>query len=68
MKWIALALLAALSVGFAGPVGLRVEDGDLYPGPRELGRVHFSRDFAATLAAAKKSGRPVLALFQEVPG
>lgn len=36
--------------------------------PRELGRVDFSRDFEASLARAKSLGKPVFALFQEVPG
>lgn len=34
----------------------------------ELGTVKWSRDLDATLAASKKSGKPVLLLFQEVPG
>ncbi len=68
MKSITLLLLAGLSLGSTGSRPSLQEAAELYPGPRELGRVHFSRDFAATLAAAKRSGKPVLALFQEVPG
>lgn len=36
--------------------------------PVEVGAVSWSRDHDAALAAAKKSGRPVFLLFQEVPG
>ena len=39
-----------------------------FPGPPELGMVHWSRDLDASLARARKSGKPVLVLFQEVPG
>ncbi len=38
------------------------------PGPRELGRVHWGRDLMQALADSKRHGRPVLALFQEIPG
>ena len=34
----------------------------------ELGTVKWSRDLEASLAASKKSNKPVLLLFQEVPG
>lgn len=36
--------------------------------PIELGTVKWKRDLPETLADAKKSGKPVLLLFQEVPG
>ena len=36
--------------------------------PRELGLVHWKRDFDAALAESKSGGKPVLVLFQEVPG
>ena len=36
--------------------------------PVELGTVKWSRDLETTLASAKKSGKPVFLLFQEVPG
>lgn len=35
---------------------------------RELGHVEWRRDFDAALNAAGSSGRPVLILFQEIPG
>jgi len=34
----------------------------------ELGTVKWGRDFEVALAESKKSGKPVFALFQEVPG
>ena len=34
----------------------------------ELGRVDWPRDVDAAVAAAEADGRPVFALFQEVPG
>ena len=36
--------------------------------PRELGDVHWGRNLEAALAQSKLSGRPVLVLFQEIPG
>ncbi|MEO1530424.1 MAG: VPGUxxT family thioredoxin-like (seleno)protein, type 2 [Planctomycetota bacterium] len=36
--------------------------------PVEVGDVRWSRDFDATLSASRKSRKPVLVLFQEVPG
>jgi hypothetical protein len=39
-----------------------------YAAPIELGKVKWSRDYDATLATAVESEKPVLILFQEVPG
>jgi hypothetical protein len=36
--------------------------------PEELGAVHWLRDIEAGQAESKKSGKPILILFQEVPG
>lgn len=36
--------------------------------PVELGQVRWRRDFKAGLKEAKKADKPVLLLFQEVPG
>ena len=36
--------------------------------PKELGAVAWMRDFDQAQAAAAKQGRPMLVLFQEVPG
>jgi hypothetical protein len=35
---------------------------------RELGRVHWLRDYAAAVKSAEASGKPMLVLFQEIPG
>ena len=62
IKTIAL-FIALLAVGFTFPQGNN-------PGgkqPVELGTVKWSRDLDDSLASAKKSGQPVLLLFQEVP-
>ena len=40
-----------------------------HPGqPRELGDVSWERDFSEAEARAQETGRPLFALFQEVPG
>jgi len=36
--------------------------------PEEAGKVAWGRDLEAALAASKQSGKPVFALFQEIPG
>lgn len=36
--------------------------------PEELGRVAWEREFEKARAASKRSGKPILLLFQEVPG
>lgn len=36
--------------------------------PRELGRINFRRGYDAALEEAKKVDRPLLVLFQEIPG
>lgn len=36
--------------------------------PRELGAVDWGRKLEPALASAKESGKPVLLLFQEIPG
>jgi len=36
--------------------------------PVEVGDVHWGRDFEAALKMSAESGKPVLVLFQEVPG
>lgn len=37
-------------------------------GPEELGQVHWIRDLDAGRTESQKSGKPILILFQEVPG
>ena len=36
--------------------------------PVEVGKVNWGRDFNAALEMSATSGKPVLVLFQEVPG
>lgn len=36
--------------------------------PVEVGKVKWERDYEAALVSAKKSGKPIFLLFQEVPG
>ena len=36
--------------------------------PRELGTIAWERDYEMGVERAKKEGKPVLLLFQEVPG
>jgi len=36
--------------------------------PVEVGHVNWGRDFDAALKMSAESGKPVLVLFQEVPG
>ena len=36
--------------------------------PRELGTVRWGRELEPALEASKSSGKPVLLLFQEIPG
>ena len=36
--------------------------------PEELGKVKWLRNLAEATADAKKTGKPVLIMFQEVPG
>lgn len=36
--------------------------------PEELGKVEWLRDYGEAQAKAKESGKPILILFQEVPG
>lgn len=58
------ALLPLLVGAFALPA----QQSDPTAQPGELGAVRWWRDEAAAQRAAADSGRPVLTLFQEVPG
>ncbi|MEM9414182.1 MAG: hypothetical protein AAGA29_01735 [Planctomycetota bacterium] len=39
-----------------------------HEGPVELGRVEWIRNYGEGVTAAEQTGRPMLLLFQEVPG
>jgi hypothetical protein len=58
-----IAAISALFVSQAGcqPHGERIN-------PVEVGKVKWERDYESALTSAKKSGKPVFLLFQEVPG
>lgn len=60
-------LAATLAVG-AVPIAAQAERNDPAKQPGELGKVAWWRSEAAAQKAAKDSGKPVLVLFQEVPG
>ena len=65
----ALGFAAILSVGVflsASRVGSQPEDEA--HNPVATGTIKWERDYQKALAAAKKSGKPIFALFQEVPG
>lgn len=64
-----LALAAAVS----GITSLIVTQAGCQPekvaqNPVEVGKVSWNRDYDEAVAAAKKSGKPLFVLFQEVPG
>lgn len=64
-----LALAAGVSVisaMFVSQAGCQPHGGQA--NPIEVGTVRWQRDYEAALASAKKSGKPVFLLFQEVPG
>lgn len=56
---IGTGLLGLFLITGAAPVGAA---------PVELGKVNWGRDYEAALSASGESGKPVLILFQEVPG
>ena len=70
--YLALAALTVLAAWHAPRAGDRTPPATPTApwtlGHRELGRVRWLRDLDAATAAAEKAGKPVLLLFQEVPG
>lgn len=70
MKFSILAVLMLLA-GTLAQFGC-AQDGagpdDLAAGTPETGRVEWGRDLEAALAQSRMDGRPVLVLFQEIPG
>jgi hypothetical protein len=56
--------LLALAASSAVPLVLQ----EPAPQPREFGRVRWGRELEPALRAAARSERPVMLLFQEVPG
>lgn len=65
MKYLSAVAASVLVLAISATVGKNISGKDQ---PIEVGVVKWGRDFDASLAAAKRSGKPVLLLFQEVPG
>lgn len=58
-RWILLLLLSLCTISCnAAPATT----------PLEIGTVKYLRDFDEASALSKKSGKPIFAFFQEVPG
>ena len=64
MKILGLVALASVALGAAAWAEKDASDTDAV----EWGRVAWLRDFDRAAEAAKGSGKPILLLFQEVPG
>lgn len=62
---LAVALTAAIGTAQDPPAQVRTTPGVQ---PPELGAISWHRNHAAGVDAAKASNRPLLVLFQEVPG
>jgi hypothetical protein len=63
MKFTLIAIAVILLLGMAVSI-----DDAKKPTPIELGLVNWNRDLEAAQAISRSSGRPILMLFQEVPG
>jgi len=61
-------LLLTSTLLMAAPAFAGQTDADKSDTPRELGAVHWRRGFDAAQAAARTEGKPLLILFDEVPG
>ena len=57
----------ALCLAFVMP-GMAALEASEAERPVELGAIDWLRDFDGALEQARKSGKPMLVLFQEVPG
>ena len=57
-----LTILIILAIGFTTYAGETIKN------PIEVGDVRWGRDFDAASANSAKTGKPVLVLFQEIPG
>ncbi|MCA8963016.1 MAG: hypothetical protein KDC38_20980 [Planctomycetes bacterium] len=70
MKWIGSMTIGGLlmaCVGFVGGGGVMLERAAVDQ-PEELGLVRWERNFFRAESVARSSGRPLMVLFQEVPG
>ncbi len=57
-----------LTVFLVLTIGTTTFAGESLNNPIEVGNVHWQRDFDAALLKSAESGRPLLVLFQEIPG
>ena len=60
MRWLAIIILLTM--------GATAYGSQTATNPVEVGDVNWGRDFDAALEMSAESGKPVLVLFQEVPG
>lgn len=63
MKFVKFLILAGLTVSL-----IACQPKANAANPEEVGKVAWGRDYEAATAAAKKSGKPIFLLFQEIPG
>lgn len=57
-----LTILTILAIGFTSYAGETIKN------PIEVGDVQWGRNFDAALSNSAKTGKPILILFQEIPG
>jgi hypothetical protein len=58
-----VAAIAGIAISASATIA-----GPIEANPRELGRVHWLRDFDEAKAFAQATGKPIFLLFQEIPG
>ncbi|MCA9256836.1 MAG: thioredoxin family protein, partial [Phycisphaerales bacterium] len=64
-----IVTLAVVALTGIAALSIQAEDGGAKSAtPQELGTISWRRGFDAAAAESKRSGRPLLILFQEVPG
>jgi hypothetical protein len=68
MKLMCVGMAAAAVLAMAATVDAAAKKGGQPKTHVELGRVKWLRDFDAAKAAARKTGKPIMILFDEVPG
>lgn len=67
MRWV-LGVCLMMVISQAGTIQAAPESGPKLRSARELGKVRWWRDYAGAKAEAKKTKKPLLILFDEVPG
>ena len=61
-------LMSAITILIILAIGVTAHGSETTGNPIEIGDVRWQRDFDAALENSAKTGKPVLVLFQEVPG